>query len=383
MFGKKKEKVNINFAAVDSVSLPSYIKTAQEYGEDRNNYTTYEYLYKNYAEVQAAIDMIAAYAVGGGYEVVGDDTAQEKVKEFFNKNKGISLFMNIVKTMLIYGDAYILISNGEKGELLLQILDPKKVYIGLDDYGNIIEYYYSPTQSFYLSRGKPSGDYYTLPVENVLHFSYNKIGNSPYGVSILKSIKSILDTKINLEKIAATMAWYMTHPLIHAKVGDEQNPPTLQDIMNVQGLLKKRVRSDGTIANNITTSYTVDIKTIEGKPDLQGIATIINMLKVQIEKALKVPKILMSEPEGSNRATSYNQLRGFIIFLDHIRRIVEDEVSDKLMPEIAPGARIKFKEVLREDEKLYADIATELYHEGIITVNEARAYMNLPPVEEG
>ena len=379
------KKANINLASIDSVKMSGVEQYIYSYGQERNNYSTYENLYLYYSDVATAIDTIAAYAVGGGYNINGDisDKVKGDVITWLNEQGFTRIILNVVKSMLIYGDAYILISDKQNGQgYELQVLDPNKTYININLYGEVIDYVFSPLGAIW-QPGNNNSEFIHLPPDRVLHFSYgNVISKSPYGSSLLRSVKELLDTKINLEKIASTMAWRMTHPLIHAKVGDEQNPPTLSDILNIEGLLKNRVREDGTIANNITTSYTVDIKSIPSNPDLNGLTTVLNHIQEQVDKALKVPKILMGQPEGSNRATSYNQLKGFIIFLEHIRNIIKDEINAKLIPLIAPGAIIEFNEVLKEDTFAWADVAVKLYHEGIITVDEARAMVELPPSSE-
>jgi len=67
-----------------------------------------------------------------------------------------------------------------------------------------------------------------------------------------------------------------------------------------------RVEDQIAIVNQIVTDTAVELEVLDTKLDLPGLVEMIRYLQSQIDKALKVPRVFYGEPEGSNRATSYN-----------------------------------------------------------------------------
>jgi len=181
------------------------------------------------------------------------------------------------------------------------------------------------------------------------------------------------------------MAYRMSHPLIHAKV---EHPTRIKD---VEQILQNRVKTNYnatnvedyiTVVNQIVTDKLVDIEVLESKLDLKGLVEVIQYLQKQIDKALKVPKVFYGEPEGSNRATSFNQLKVFSLFLQSLRATVKEELEAKLFPLLNLDVEIEFEEVTIDEEMAWGELAVQLYQAGIIDTNEARELIGFPPLPE-
>ena len=185
--------------------------------------------------------------------------------------------------------------------------------------------------------------------------------------------------------MAAVLVYKMGHPLIHAKVKSPMMIPKVEEV------LKQRIQSNPnatnvedyiTILNQIVTDEGVTLDVLDSKLNLSGLIDIIQHLQNQIDKALKVPRVFYGEPEGSNRATSYNQLKTFSLFLDSIRSTVKEELENKLFPLLNVDVEIVFDEIVIEDEMIWGELAVQLYQAGIIDTNEARGLIGYPPLEE-
>jgi len=337
-----------------------------------NNYSAYEEVYFTSVDVSTAIDLIAHFAVTE-FQFVGPEQDVRRAEEFAKDIKLRTRLINDVRTMLIYGNAYEYLPDGENG-VEMQYLNPKRVRVKVDEFGDIIAYVYST-----------GNEQKELPPGRVLHFAYGRLGNSPYGYSLIHQVYNLLKLKQKLEILSAIMAYRMSHPLIHAKV---ENPMRIKDVEQV---LQNRIQTNYnatnvedyiTVVNQIVTDKLVDIEVLESKLDLKGLVEMIQYLQKQIDKALKVPKVFYGEPEGSNRATSFNQLKVFSLFLQSLRATVKEELEAKLFPLLNLDVEIEFEEVTIDEEMAWGELAVQLYQAGIIDTNEARELIGFPPVVE-
>lgn len=332
-----------------------------------SNYSEYEKLYFTSVDVSTAIDLIAHYAMTE-ISFTGSDSAVKQAKQFAREVNLRSRLINDLRMMLIYGNAYEYIA-GDGSEMVLQSLNPKKVAIKIDRYGEIQAYTYQPGTSV------------DLPPERVIHFAYGRIGNSPYGYSLVHQVYDAIRLKQAIERVAAVLAYRMSHPLVHGRA----SPGKIKDLKQV---LENRISEDRStveklrIANHIVTDKDAEITVLSSQLDVSGIVRVLEYLQNQVDKALKVPRIFYGEPEGSNRASSYNQIRIFRLFLDSLRSVVKEELESKLFPLIGVDVEIEFEEITTEEEMVWADIAAKLYQAGVLDLNEARAYVGLPPLEQ-
>jgi len=337
-----------------------------------NNYQVYEEAYFTSVDVSTSIDLIAHFAVTD-FLFSGSEQDVRKAEIFAKEMKLKTRLINDIRTMLIYGNAYEYLADSEIG-IEMQYLNPKNVRVKIDEYGELIGYIY---QVF--------GEETELPAERVLHFAYGKIGNSPYGYSLIHQVYNLLKLKQKLELMAAILAYKMGHPLIHAKVKNSMMIPEVEKVLQnrVQtNYNASYVEDQIAIVNQIVTDDAVDINAISNQLDLKGLVEMINYLQGQIDKALKVPRVFYGEPEGSNRATSYNQLKTFSLFLQSLRSTIKEELEAKLFPLLGLDVEIEFEEIVIEDEMIWGELAAKLYEAGIIDTDEARELIGFPPLEE-
>ncbi|WP_456478135.1 phage portal protein [Geoglobus ahangari] len=336
------------------------------------NYQNYEEAYFTSVDISTAIDLIAHFAVTE-FQFSGSEQDIKKAEMFAREMKLRTRLINDIRTMLIYGNAYEYLADSEI-EIEMQFLNPKNVKVRIDEYGDVVAYVYSV-----------AGEENDLQPERVLHFAYGKIGNSPYGYSLIHQVYNLLKLKQKLELMAAVLAYKMGHPLLHAKV---KNPAMIPEVEKV---LQNRVQTnyDATnvedqiaIVNQIVTDDAVDLNAISSQLDLRGLVEMIQYLQGQIDKALKVPRVFYGEPEGSNRATSYNQLKTFSLFLQSLRSAIKEELEAKLFPLLGLDVEIEFEEIVIEDEMIWGELAVKLYEAGIIDTDEARDLIGYPPLEE-
>ncbi len=337
-----------------------------------SNYQAYEEAYFTSVDVSTAIDLIAHFAVTE-YQFIGSEQDVKKAEQFAQQIKLQTRLINDIRTMLVYGNSYEYLADSEI-DIEMQYLNPKRVRVKVDEYGELLAYEYTA-----------GTEQVELPVERILHFAYGRVGNSPYGYSLIHQVYNLLKLKQKLELMAAILAYKMGHPMLHAKVS---NPAMIPEVEKV---LQNRVQTNYTatkvedqiaIVNQIVTDTAVELEVIDSKLDLAGLVEMIKYLQGQIDKALKVPRVFYGEPEGSNRATSYNQLKTFSLFLNSIRTQVKEELEAKLFPLLGVDVEIEFDEITIDEEFMWGDLAVQLFQSGIIDVDEARELIGFPPTEE-
>jgi HK97 family phage portal protein len=358
------------------------------------NWDTYEKLYLEYTDTQAHLDIITALVVGNGFRFVGDEQGVKLCEEFAKQVNLHQVLENCVLTCLIFGNSYAVIVRDDdclptvenNFGISLFVPHPRKMRIIVNKYGEIDYYWYDPNANFV---GEPE---YKLDPRFVMHFKLKNYADKPYGLSLLHSAYSMLKIKKLIEQMSAVMAFRSSHGLLWAKVEltDRDymvNPETgktfaEEKIEEVARTLSNRVKESGdtiTITNNFVFDQTVELKNLAVQNDFTSVSKVLEHLQNQVDRALKVPKVFLGEPEGSNRATSYNQLLVFKLFIESIQRKFESEINRKLIPLIASGVEFKFNPPLKEDISELVDQATKLYQYGIITEEEARKWINLPP----
>ncbi|MHC1599283.1 MAG: phage portal protein, partial [Candidatus Methanospirareceae archaeon] len=350
------------------------------------NWDAYEELYLNYTDVQAHLDVITALTVGNGFNFVGDDKDAVEICESFAKQINLhQILENCVLTCLIFGNSYAVIVRDEDSlpsrensfGIDLFIPHPKKIRILLNEYGEIERYWYDPTASFVKQK-------YLIDPQYVLHFKLKSYADKPYGLSLLHSAYDTLRLKSKIEQMAAVMAYRSSHGLLWVKVNlteeDERIDPatgkTIAELKleQVANALSNRVYESDTIriVNNLVFDQNVELKNLAVQNDFSGVAKVLEQLQKQVDRALKVPRVFLGDPEGSNRATSFNQLLVFKLFIESIQRKFESEINKKLIPLITDAdVRFKFNPPLKEDLSELVDQATKLYQYGVITEEEA------------
>jgi len=155
-------------------------------GEPRSvSLEEFEHFYRSDAEVRSAIDTLAEMVAGVGYYTTAEsERAKNAVDRFAERVNLDELLVNIVRNMLLYGDAYVEKVMDGKELVGLLLLPSKTIHVVRDEHGNAEKYVQkalSKTVEF-----KP---------DEIIQFSYYRIGGSAYGVSLLEPILPALRQK--------------------------------------------------------------------------------------------------------------------------------------------------------------------------------------------
>ena len=145
----------------------------------------FEHFYKSDAEVRASIDTLAEMVAGVGYYTTAESPRAKAVVDKFAEDVNLdTLLVDVVRNMLLYGDAYLeKVMNGSTISSLL-LLPPKTIRVVRDEHGVVQKYVQSVL-----------GKTVEFKPDEIIQFSYYRIGCSAYGVSLLEPILPALRQK--------------------------------------------------------------------------------------------------------------------------------------------------------------------------------------------
>jgi SPP1 gp7 family putative phage head morphogenesis protein len=225
--------------------------------------------------------------------------------------------------MLVYGNAYMEISytiNQMPFGVVIdgfKIWSPKNMYIDIDEHGEVIGYNQAHKGS------KPI----RFSIDKIVHFKFNSIGDSPYGLSIIEPMRKVLNIKIQMEHDASRLVTKKAGCPIHVQMGGEiaGQPviPTQTDISNMMSDLDTLENR-----NNFATSNLV--KMIPLTFDLGKEMPYLEHFDRQLVYGLQVPEVLLgtgSIPEGLANV----QMESFLFRVQAIQDILDEMISEKIL----------------------------------------------------
>lgn len=174
------EDYSVDANALDYVS--SEKETYWTFDEATKNFG----YYKEIPELKAAIDALAIWTVGKGYEV---DSPLDKVILEHIKGWGQDTFQSILQSMIvikkIVGDAFCEII--KKGDVLVNLkpISPERVRLVISPNGLIKRY----------DIMKKDGSYQPLDINRVFHLCNDRVADEIHGTSIIDSCKWVIDAR--------------------------------------------------------------------------------------------------------------------------------------------------------------------------------------------
>lgn len=181
-----------------------------------------ERFYREDPVAHAAVDTYVELIVGVGYYTVAEDRrAKEIVDGFSEKVDMDGLLREAVRSMLIYGDAFIEKILDDSGRLVdLKLLPSKTMRVKRNEYGEI---------EGYIQEAK--GRRVEFKPGEIIHLKYNPVGSSAYGLSLLYPVVDLLRAKKKaVDDMARILSRYAAPKMIW-RVENEASLRRLQAIL--------------------------------------------------------------------------------------------------------------------------------------------------------
>lgn len=277
-----------------------------------------------------------------------------------------------------FGNAYGYIDCGRDGELKKIIpFDPRRVQIWIDNIGTFFEKSYQ-----YCYCDEQTGKTYWFKPEQILHFkSWITEENGLSG----KSVREILATSFSGIKASSKfLADLHQHGLLANAVvkftGDLKRES--QDLLLNE--IEKQARDNS--RRMITLPIGFDLQKLDLTLADSQFYELKKYSALQIAAAFGIQPFQLNDLEKSSYANAAMQnLQFYTSTLLYILSNYEQEMNRKLLKrkEISDGLRFKFNvaTILRGDVQQQADIIQRLVSCGVYSPNDARRWLDQPPID--
>ena len=310
------------------------------------NWKLYQEVYERVPVVKNAIDNTANFAIQSGYQLEGD---KGSAKEFIEKYNFDIVLINIIKQLQIFGNAYL-----EIGDNMIKLLPPDQMFVvvskGGENDGEVIGY-------------KQKTDTITKEIDflpdEIVHFKWNEIGSSFYGLSDIKSALTTLTRILNVQEDLGEMIHRYANPIVHWMLGTPESPATESQISDFIDKLNQR-----SVGEDLVTSTAVDHKVVAANIKALQPDGMLKHFENQLIAAMNVPEIFIRGGETSNKATADVELQSFDRKVKAIRKVVSTMIEDNI--DAFKGVKIVWNEMSIESEATKADMVANLVYRGRI-----------------
>ena len=287
--------------------------------------------------VSAAIDRTVDFVVSPGYYIDSDSKRAKKQIEEFTQKINFDIFLrNTVKDMLLFGDSFVEIVGKGKRIDELKVLNPVFMRIQRDITGEIKGYYQDLPKAI-KNKNNP------WKPEQIAHFIHNQVGDSPYGTSIIESLETILDIKVEMEKSLKTIIKRVAVAPYHVKIGNTEKgyPATQADIDAFTNDLQSLTNE-----TNWVTGDLCEIDSIGGRSKVIDIQPFTDHIDNQLVYGLQVPFVLLGKaqiPEGLASVQLEAMDRRAKSIQVSVSKQVEDKVFSRQIESSGMGKKVYLK----------------------------------------
>jgi len=214
-----KKRLGLEQKAV-IVKAASLWRTLGEPHED--DLQDYEKYYRQDPVAKAAVDFLTELIAGVGYYTTAEDERAKQVVDRFAEQVNLDeILVQAVRSMLIYGDAYI--EKVFKGKRLvgLQLVPSSTMRVKRDRKGRIVGY----VQQVQATK-------IDFKPEEILQLSYCRLPGEAYGISMLKPVLSMLKTKESVVKAMDKILNRYAAPKVLWKVPTPADAERLKALLN-------------------------------------------------------------------------------------------------------------------------------------------------------
>ena len=347
-------------------------------GQNINLQKIYDNAYLNFPIVSSSIDIITEQTV---QEFFFEGPNNKKITDWADIFNLGHFFSRVVKSMLKNGNCWVEIPKVNGKIVELKILDSNFMATFREGTGKVIGHMQDNgvVKVLWGSTGNPQLDGQVTkrkPLQDMVHFKYNVLDSDKYGTSQIHSVLAMLNIKGDIEQDTKIIVQRYAAPIMHAKVGDNENPASPEDITTVQGQLQDIWSDTEYVTNNL-----VDINVLGFQGKALQLGEILNHVDSQIIAGLGVPRVLLGMGEGSDKSVAEVQLRSFNRKIKSIQRLIKIEFEDKIIVGQGLGTKedkLVWGKVEEREKEMDFDMLRGLVKDGLVTRQKAN---DLLPME--
>lgn len=358
-------------------------KKAEKVYPDRISRDKLEHIYMNDGIAFSAINTIVETFMSADFDIDVDDNDREVLDQILDSSGFNHLLMKIVQDLCIYGNSFVeVVRNGDNDIVGLEWIDAKSVdflrdsnnNIKFDDYQQPEGYIQFLPHDFDMSRipknrrirqdGKAG---IKFSPDEILHLSLYNVGDSPIGVGLLEPLFKEFKIKMNVEHAFGEYMYRKGHPIAIATVGNENHPPSPNDIDHMKDIMEDFSSND-----QIVMPYYMELDYLEPSHP-ESIYQTMEYYVDLILSGIGIPKPYVTGLGGdANRSALERQAIIFERRITMLQKIVTKELEDSVFSiiyeerDFTRVPEIQFEQVSTEDLTEKAGRLSEYAGSGLI-----------------
>ncbi len=351
-------------------------------GEEKAKLKKYEDAYKLDGIVYEAINNIALSTIASGYQIKCDnEEAQVNLRDWDRRINLSDFMISDVRDAMIYGSSYKEKLFNLREELAgLIMVNPRTMSPNADAYNNLLSYEQKIGDDF---SGKPK----ILDVDSIVRFGINRISGTQNYIS---SIGANYDMIMRMVRADEGISYYIDRHgfkkyLITVGVdGEYISPLKFKEI--------KKEFENITNKNEFVVDKSVKVENLDtGDADIGGMS---DYFITKVTAGLGIPEERLGLGRGSTEATAKVRQIAFEQKINSIQRLLARSYElEVFTPRLESfgfsdfNVELTFNDISPIDNKEKAETlnfiinSTPADPEYLITRNEARAILGLPPIE--
>lgn len=291
---------------------------------------------------------------------------KERAENLFYKNNFMEQWRNIQMQLGVYDDSYQEVQTFlNEGELQFEsyVLETTEIQIKNKKEGGI-DYYAQYLQGKEVARLEPS---------EVIHYRFNAFGSRDYGMSLVATVLHSSAVRKFVEKYNASI--FQNHKPRGVWMFPGDMSKDLYDD-NVDLIIDGKTDPNKDLFLRGTS---IDYKNFMDQKDVDFLKGYVEA-RNEILIGLGVPPIMLSLPEGSNKANSDAQLQAYDRRVLAKQNAFAYKINTELLPKLGLD-KIKFvvSKSSKRDEERELNIVNKM--KGLITLNEARKEIGYPELD--
>jgi len=365
-------------------SAPPYMAVWEYVARSSPDRKGNEYL-QAYAEISwvyAAVRLIAqnvAQATLRLYQVKNDGTWDEVTEhpalQFLQHPNpfltNYDLFMITVQNLELVGEAFwLLLKDRRKNILGIAPLNPTRMELELDNG--------LPKRWVY---GTDKGKGVALEPEDVVVFRYPNPINPYRGLSPLKAVAIAGDTDLYASKWNRNFFYNAAAPTAVVKT---DRPLSKEAFQRTKTQIQKMYQGLDNAHRVILLDNGLEFKPVQLPHKDMQFLELRKFTRTEIAAIFGVPLSKLGISEEVNRATAYvNDYTFAKNTLTPKLKLIADSLNNQYLPHFGEGLVFEFDSVIPQDEEFEMKKYIEFAKQGIMTINEIRDELGLPPVDWG
>jgi len=315
------------------------------------NFKLYEDIYTSIPVAKNAVDNLSNFAIQSGYELDGGSVTT--IEKFVDTHNFEQLMLNVLRQMIIYGNAYLELDVKGAEISSMKLLPPSQMYVvvakGGGNDGQLIKY----------RQVLGTQKQIDFKLEQIAHFKWNEIGPAFYGYSDLKAIQGALTSLLNYQADLGEVVHRYGHPTMHHKLGTDDSPASGPQIEEYIDMIEGREPGQ-----DIITSTAVELKSISSDLRMVQPDGLIKHMENQLIAGLGVPEIFIRGGETSNKATADIELQAFDRKVKALRNAMTEVIHDKIFS-VYGDTKIKWREMSIQEEGVKGEMVKNLNQAGV------------------